>query len=338
MTDSDNVADVPSAPASGAGPSPASLTPRETLPAQKPVASSGAGHGGGTVIGLDIGGTKTRGVRFENGQPVADEIVGSSNVQNVSRDEAAAHLAELFAMIGNGPVAYVYAGAGGIDTEEDAAALAALIEPHVPGARITVVHDSRLLLAAGGASSGVAVIAGTGSAAWGRNGQGEEARAGGWGYLLGDEGSGYWLGREAVRHSLRRMNQGFEADELTRALLAACGIDHPNKLIALFHSADTGRRYWAQQARLVVEAAEAGHRTSQELIDQAGKDLADMAAQVLRQLRLDGPVILGSGLGMNVVRLQESFRNHLAAAGVTDVRVLEQEPVFGVLQLVGEQR
>jgi hypothetical protein len=63
-----------------------------------------------------------------------------------------------------------------------------------------------------------------------------------------------------------------------------------------------------------------------------------MAAQVLRQLRLDGPVILGSGLGMNVVRLQESFRHHLASAGVTDVRVLEQEPVFGVLQLVGEQR
>jgi glucosamine kinase len=62
-----------------------------------------------------------------------------------------------------------------------------------------------------------------------------------------------------------------------------------------------------------------------------------MAAQVLRQLGLDGPVILGSGLGMNVVRLQDSFRNHLAAAGVIDVRVLDKEPVFGVLQLVGEQ-
>ena len=62
-----------------------------------------------------------------------------------------------------------------------------------------------------------------------------------------------------------------------------------------------------------------------------------MAAQVLRQLRLDGPVILGSGLGMNVVRLQDAFRNRLAAAGVTDVRVLRQDPVFGVLQLVGEQ-
>ncbi|MGY2745577.1 N-acetylglucosamine kinase [Arthrobacter sp. UYCu723] len=299
------------------------------------IAAAGDGAGG-AVIGLDIGGTKTRGVRFEAGRAVADESVGSSNVQNVSREEAARHLAELFARIGGGAVAQVYAGAGGIDTDDDAAALAALIAPLVPGARITVVHDSRLLLAAGGASTGVAVIAGTGSAAWGRNGAGEEARAGGWGYLLGDEGSGYWLGREAVRHSLRRMNQGLEPDELTTALLASCGVDHPNKLIALFHSAETGRRYWAQQARLVVDAANAGHATSQELVDQAGRDLAGLAEQALRQLGLDGPVILGSGLGMNVPRLQESFRSALAAARISDVRVLDQEPVFGVLRLVAE--
>ncbi|XAS66334.1 BadF/BadG/BcrA/BcrD ATPase family protein [Micrococcaceae bacterium Sec5.7] len=291
----------------------------------------------GVVIGLDIGGTKTRGVRFEDGHVAADEIAGSSNVQNVSCEEAALHLAELFAKIGGGNVAQVYAGAGGIDTDDDAAALAALIEPHVPGAKITVVHDSRLLLAAGRASTGVAVIAGTGSAAWGKNEGGEEARAGGWGYLLGDEGSGYWLGREAVRHSLRRMNQGLDADQLTTALLESCGVGDPNKLIALFHSAATGRRYWAQQARLVVEAADAGHAVSQELVDQAGRDLAGLAEQALRRLGIDGPVILGSGLGMNVVRLQDSFRTHLADKGITDVRVLDQEPVFGVMQLVAEQ-
>jgi len=317
VTNSDNL--------SGAAPVPSSTAPSSTAPSSD------------VVIGLDIGGTKTRGVRFEHGEPVADESVGSANVQNVSREEAAAHLAELFAKIGRGTVAQVYAGAGGIDTDQDAAALASLIEPHAPGAKITVVHDSRLLLAAGGASTGVAVIAGTGSAAWGMNGDGDEARAGGWGYLLGDEGSGYWLGREAVRHSLRRMNQGQEPDELTRALLDSCNMDDPNKLIALFHSPDTGRRFWAQQARLVVEAADAGHRVSRDLIDQAGKDLADMAAQVLRQLGLDGPVILGSGLGMNVVRLQESFRQHLAVAGVHDVRILEQDPVFGVPLLVRDQ-
>lgn len=291
----------------------------------------------GTVIGLDIGGTKTRGVRFEDGAPVADESVGSANVQNVTPEEAARNLAELFARIGGGSVDQVYAGAGGIDTDDDAAALAALIAPHVPGAKITVVHDSRLLLAAGGASTGVAVIAGTGSAAWGKNSRGQEARAGGWGYLLGDEGSGYWLGREAVRHSLRRMNQGLQPDDLTRALLDSCGVDHPNKLIALFHSPDTGRRFWAQRARLVVEAADAGHIPSRALIDQAGRDLAGLAEQTVRQLGIEGPVILGSGLGMNVPRLQAAFRGALAAAGITDVRMLQQEPVFGVLQLVAEQ-
>lgn len=291
----------------------------------------------GIIIGLDIGGTKTRGVRFEDGRAVADESAGSSNVQNVSPEDAAFNLAELFARIGGGKVAQVYAGAGGIDTHDDAAALAALIEPHVPGAKITVVHDSRLLLAAGRASTGVAVIAGTGSAAWGRNAEGDEARAGGWGYLLGDEGSGYWLGREAVRHSLRRMNQGLPVDQLTAALLESCGVEDPNRLISLFHSPATGRRFWAQQARLVVEAAAAGHVASQQLLDQAGSDLAGLAVQALGKLGIDGPVILGGGLGMNVAALQDAFRKHLAAAGITDVQVLDQEPVFGVLQLVSEQ-
>lgn len=290
----------------------------------------------GITIGLDIGGTKTHGVRFEDGRPVADDSAGSSNVQNVTREQAARNLAELFARIGGGRADRVYAGSGGIDTDEDAAALAALIQPLAPQARVTVVHDSRLLLAAGRAGTGVAVIAGTGSAAWGRNADGGEARAGGWGYLLGDEGSGYWLGREAVRHSLRRMNQGLPIDQLTAALLRSCGLDHPNKLIALFHSPDTGRRFWAQQARHVVEAAAAGHQDSAALLAQAGRDLAALAEQVLGQLKLDGPVILGGGLGMNVAPLQESFRRNLAAAGIMDVRVLDQEPVFGVLQLLAE--
>ena len=84
-------------PAAGAVPS--STTPSATA-------------GTGAVIGLDIGGTKTRGVRFEDGAPVADESVGSSNVQNVSPEEAAVNLAKSSARIGGGDVAQVYAGEG----------------------------------------------------------------------------------------------------------------------------------------------------------------------------------------------------------------------------------
>ena len=87
----------------------------------------------------------------------------------------------------------------------------------------------------------------------------------------------------------------------------------------------------------MVEAAAAGHAASRELVEQAGRDLAGLAEQAVRQLGIDGPVILGGGLGMNVPGLQDSFRSALAAAGISDVRVLDREPVFGVLQLVAEQ-
>jgi N-acetylglucosamine kinase-like BadF-type ATPase len=69
----------------------------------------------------------------------------------------------------------------------------------VPGARVRVVHDAHLVLAAGGLDTGVALIAGTGSVAWGACPDGPDARAGGWGYLLGDEGSATALFREDTR-------------------------------------------------------------------------------------------------------------------------------------------
>ncbi|HEX2248033.1 MAG TPA: BadF/BadG/BcrA/BcrD ATPase family protein, partial [Arthrobacter sp.] len=206
------------------------------------------------LIGLDIGGTKTHAIRLEDGTVTAEAIAGSANVQNVSRETASTALAEVFAALGT-DADRVIAGAGGIDTANDADALAALIATFAPHADIRAVHDSRLVLAAGRARRGIAVIAGTGSAVWGADGTGREARAGGWGHLLGDEGSGYWLGRELVRHALRRHDQGLEPDALTVALLADCSLARPVDLIAHFHG-PTGRRYWAQRAQLVVAAAD----------------------------------------------------------------------------------
>ncbi|WP_026555655.1 N-acetylglucosamine kinase [Arthrobacter sp. 35W] len=291
----------------------------------------------GVVVGLDIGGSKTRGITWRDGVLVADAVAGSANVQNVPKEVAEANLAELFAALaaaapGAAPRA-VYAGAGGIDTDEDAAALAALIAPHAPGAQITVVHDTRLLLAAGGARTGVSVIAGTGSAAWGTNDDGASARAGGWGYLLGDEGSGYWLGREAVRHSLKRMDLGLEPDTLTAALLAHVGLDDPRALIAHFHHGTT-RRYWAAVSPVVFDAAAAGHAESLAMIETAARDLVELAAQCAHQLGITGPIVLGSGLGSNQPALQQSFRTHAAAAGLGEVRILDKDPIFGVLELV----
>ena len=76
------------------------------------------------------------------------------------------------------------------------------------------------MLAAQGLDAGIAVVAGTGSVAWGRREDGREARRGGWGHLLGDEGIGWWLGREAVRRCLARADAGLPVDDLDAAVLA----------------------------------------------------------------------------------------------------------------------
>ncbi|MCB5292697.1 N-acetylglucosamine kinase [Arthrobacter sp. SO3] len=290
----------------------------------------------GAVIGLDIGGTKTRGIRIVNGSLADDRSAGSANVQNVTLEEAARRLGELLSALGASDAGAVFVGAGGIDTDADAEQLRRLIAPHAPHADITVVHDTRLILAAGGTDTGIAIISGTGSAAWGTNKAGQTGRAGGWGYLLGDEGSGYWFGREAVRHSLDRANHGQGIDPLTRGLLDYCGLAAPEELISLFHGT-AGRHYWADTSRLVFDAANAGHGPSLAIIDAGARYLAGQAAAVAAQIGITSPVVLGGGLVTNQPAFQQSITKHLEEQGLTDIRVLAQEPVFGVLQLARDR-
>lgn len=270
---------------------------------------------------------------WTGGTVTGDATVGSTNVQNVSAALAARNMAELFAALDCAGADVVYIGAGGVDTDDDAAALQRMAGPFVPGAQVTVVHDTRLLLAAAGCTEGVAVIAGTGSAAWGVNAAGEQARAGGWGYLLGDEGSGYWLGREAVRHSLRRMDAGEAVDLLTAGLLEHCGLQRPGELIAHFHH-ETSRRYWASAAAVVMAAADAGHAPALALVQEAAGCLAGLAAKVAGQLQLPGPVVLGGGLGSNVPALQHAFGRSLAQHGLHELRILDRDPIMGIPLLV----
>ncbi|MFJ6077442.1 N-acetylglucosamine kinase [Pseudarthrobacter sp. NPDC092419] len=289
-----------------------------------------------TVIGLDIGGSKTHGIRIVGDSIMADRLAGSANVQNVSRETASRHLGVLLGSLGAADAGRVYVGAGGVDTEEDKDELRRLIAPYAPHAAVTIVHDTRLILAAAHVRTGIAVIAGTGSAVWGVDGQGTEVRAGGWGYLLGDEGSGYWLGREAVRHSLRRYDLGLPVDELTGALLADCGLSSPESLIRHFHG-DTDRTYWAAKARLVFESADRGHAASERMVARAAESLAEQVVQVSLRLMNPGPVVLGGGVGLNQPALGRAFTGYLAAHGITDVRTLENDPVFGVSYLSREE-
>lgn len=287
------------------------------------------------LVGLDIGGTKTHGVRWLNGHIVAEAMAGSANVQNVSMEAATRNIARIFEELGPGRIDRVVAGAGGVDTAEDGRRLRAMIEVHASGAAIHVVHDSRLILAAGETPTGMAVILGTGSAFWGINAEGREARAGGWGYLLGDEASGYWMGREAVRHTLREFNRNQQPGMLARLVLQANDVASPDELIGLFHGG-TDRRYWAQQSEVVFRAYQSGDPAAVRIIDDAVAYVAEKLGDVSTVLGIRGPVIIGGGLGMHQPVYQQRIRTALSAMGLEGIRILDVDPVLGALFIAQE--
>ncbi|WP_330445889.1 hypothetical protein OH817_09200 [Kocuria rhizophila] len=290
-----------------------------------------AGSTGEFLVGLDIGGSHTRGVLFRGRTPVREARAGSANVQNVPAEQARACLESVLTELGASPATPVVAGSGGVDTAHDAARLAGLIRTAGsldPSASVTAVHDTRLILAADGHTSGIALIAGTGSVAWGVDVSGREVRAGGWGYLLGDEGSGYWIGREAVRRVLRRAQQsaaGGEEDALTRVVLEHAGVAEPTDLIGAFHD-HPDRSHWAGLARPVCELASSGDAVAAALTAAAAEHLADLVLTVARAMAEPLPVVVGGGLTGSAVGRRVAERLKKQGLSVT---LLDREPVLG---------
>jgi N-acetylglucosamine kinase-like BadF-type ATPase len=203
--------------------------------------------------------------------------------------------------------------------------LRALIEKRFPRSRVEVVHDTRLVLAAAGLDAGVALIAGTGSVAYALSGDGLEARRGGWGWMVGDEGSGVWIAREAAGLVTRRVDDGVDLGALGAALLAACDAAEAPAMIAKLHAMHEPMA-WAALATAVFETADVD-AGSRDIIVRAASALADLVLPLLRVV--DGPVVLAGGLLLHQPRLEEAVRKHIETRCIR----LEQPPVEGAVRL-----
>jgi N-acetylglucosamine kinase-like BadF-type ATPase len=151
--------------------------------------------------------------------------------------------------------------------------------------RVLVTDDASIALSGALAGDpGIVVIAGTGSIAFGRNAQGRTARAGGWGYLFGDEGGGFWIVREALRAALG-WEEGWGAPTSLRAiLLEATGARNMNDLMHRCYTPEFPRPRLASLALLVNYAAEAGDPTARQVLRDAARELAKLARAVRNQL------------------------------------------------------
>lgn len=289
-------------------------------------------------LGLDIGGSKTQLLLACGNDIVADLRGPSANPASVGLVEATHRLQTLFERLNHDHeidldlIDSACVGAAGVDTPEQADRIAGVLAGSFPRAQVRVVHDTALLLAAAGVGTGIALIAGTGSVAWGRAADGREARAGGWGYVLGDDGSGYGIARAGVRHALGRLDAGLAPDPLSIALAAGCGLDRPGLLLDHFY-AHPERRYWAEQSRIVVELAEAGDASALALVGEAVTALAALVERVSLRLAVAGPVILAGGVLVHQPLVRRLLADRLATVGITDLRVLCVDPALGAVRL-----
>jgi N-acetylglucosamine kinase len=153
-------------------------------------------------------------------------------------------------------------------------------------ARRWVVTTDAVTALAGAAPGGrgIITIAGTGSIAFGRNSEGRTARAGGWGYIFGDEGGAFDIARQAVRAALR-MDEGWGPPTALRDILAeATGSRSANETLHRFYTPEWPRSRVATLAPLIDGAAASGDPVANEILHRAAQELAMLAGAVRTQL------------------------------------------------------
>jgi N-acetylglucosamine kinase-like BadF-type ATPase len=232
---------------------------------------------------------------------------------------------------GTGRIAAACFGMAGVDSPEDEAAVTAWVEKQEVAPAFLVVNDVELILAGGTPDGwGVAVISGTGSNCLGRSEDGRTARVGGWGTLIGDEGSGYRLGLEALRVAARSYDGRTEAPALLEAALKQWSLRDIPALMHFVHAPDTEPADIATLAPVVLELAANGDDPARAIVDTAADDLASHVRTAVRRLSLvRPPLALGGGLFSG--RLQEALRSRVE--GEVGAICYVADPVLGAVAI-----
>jgi N-acetylglucosamine kinase-like BadF-type ATPase len=297
------------------------------------------------VLGIDAGGTKTVCLLASADGTVLAEARGEgANLQAVGELGVEKVLHQVMEdAIGERPIlpAVICLGIAGVDREEDAAVIRAVMRRISLKARVVVTNDALVALVAGaGLGPGIVVIAGTGSIAYGHDGHGRAARAGGWGYILGDEGSGYWIGRLALRAVVREADGRGRPTALTPLILRHFGVTKPQELVHEIYYRPMRPAAIAALARYVQEARDGHDDVASDLLDTAARELVASADSVARQLQLQGeafPFVLAGGILQAVPWLRDALRQRLAeVAPAATVSVLACEPAHGAVRLALE--
>jgi N-acetylglucosamine kinase-like BadF-type ATPase len=235
------------------------------------------------AVGVDAGGSHTTAVAMRDGELLRPATGPGANAAVAGIDRAAAAIGDIIAAATESALPdAVVVGVAGAGMERTASALLAALAARFPQTRIEVTDDAHVALrAAVPAGEAIALIAGTGSIAYAEIG-GKTFRAGGFGYLVGDEGSGFAIGASAVRLALKSAEGRAPGDALTQAVFARMGTSSAREAVAFLSSGDAPVSTVASVAALVLESAAAGERSAVKIVQTAALDLFDLVRAICR--------------------------------------------------------
>lgn len=294
------------------------------------------------VLGIDAGGSKTVALlATADGRIVAEGRAGGANLRihgELAVEKTLHEVIDRALVSCPVPPAALCLGMAGVDRVDDAATTRGVMRRLGFRDRTLIVNDALIALVAGaGQATGLVLVAGTGSIAYGVNHHGVAARSGGWGPVLADEGSGYWIGRRALVSVMRQADGRGPRTSLTPMVLRQFGLERPDDLVHEIYEGAERRELVATLGPLVEQARAAGDVVAGEILREASVELVHAARSVVTRLEMRGdvfPTFLSGGVFKSIPWLAADVSQRLLEVAPRTVSsLLTAEPAAGAVTL-----
>lgn len=300
------------------------------------------------VVGVDGGGTKTLAVIAKsNGEIVGIGTAGPSNVSTLGISGARLAVENAFfsalrsCKVLRRDVTTVCLGLAGLDSPRILRQVRGVARYWRLAQTVMVEQDSTIALATATRLEipGVVVIAGTGSVVMGTNGRGRIVKVGGWGYILNDEGSAFYIGLEALRAISKSFDGRLPRTRLLRYITNELGVRNFYELLEKIYAMEFSPKVIGELAPLVSRAANEGDRVAITILRRAATELASMVITTLRRLRLrEASVHYTGGVFTAGEVFLRPFKGSIRRAYPNVVvEELKYQPVIGALYLALKQ-
>lgn len=299
-------------------------------------------------IGIDGGGTGTKISLTDETYCLKEQFsAGAFNLNGQSREQASETIKSIFRTLREkGYRVEECAGAGigmaGISNPEAGTFLKNAFSEEGFAGRMELFGDHQTALAAVWPECrGIVLIAGTGSICYGTDGTDKEVRSGGWGHIIGDEGSAYAIGRDILTAVVRAFDGRDEQTALTEAVIHKLGVEQMEEIVQYVYAPERSKKEIAALATLIEPAAKAGDKKAQEIERRCADGLAQLFAAVYRKMPGEKNVALAGSVleknerirGLAVERMQKEAGDYNGEKGLR-IRVSGNDASIGALRLL----